>query len=283
LVAIHRDQGQGYQQVASHGYSLDQKADQPSIIQLTPTRGSIVGRTVLEGKTVHVSDVLADPAYTLGDWAKRTGLRSALGVPLVREGKPIAVMFLARRTVWPFTAKQIELATTFADQAVIAIENARLFEEVQARNGDLSVTLEQQTATSEVLSVISRSKFDLQPVLDSIARGAARLCGGVMGGVFRYDGKLMDVGSMVNFAPGGEETWRGLYPRPATTDTATGRAILNKSVVIVADVEADTRAEWARKVARTGGYRSAMAVPMLRGRCSDRNHNGRSGGARYLP
>src|SRR5262249_7976415 len=102
LVAIHRDQGQGYQQVASHGYSLDQKADSPSIIQLTPTRGSIVGRTMLEGKAVHVPDVLADPEYTLGDWAKRTGLRSTLGVPLVRDGKPIAVMFLARRTVWPF-------------------------------------------------------------------------------------------------------------------------------------------------------------------------------------
>jgi signal transduction histidine kinase len=149
LVAIHRDQGQGYQQVASHGYSLDQMADQPSIIQLTPTRGSIVGRTMLEGKTVHVSDVLVDPEYTLGDWAKRTGLRSTLGVPLVREGKPIAVMFLARRTVWPFTAKQIELATTFADQAVIAIENARLFEEVQARTRELAKTVEDLEIASQ--------------------------------------------------------------------------------------------------------------------------------------
>jgi len=149
LVAIHRDQGKGYQQVASHGYSLDQKADSPSIIQLTPTRGSIVGRTMLEGKAVHVPDVLADPEYTLGDWAKRTGLRSTLGVPLVREGKPIAVMFLARRTVWPFTAKQIELATTFADQAVIAIENARLFEEVQARTRELAKTVEDLEIASQ--------------------------------------------------------------------------------------------------------------------------------------
>jgi GAF domain-containing protein len=133
LVAIHRDQGQGYQQVAAHRYTLDQKAELSSNVPLAPTRGSIVGRTVLEGKMVHVSDVLADPEYTLGDWARRTGLRSTLGVPLVREGNPIAVMFLARRSVWPFTAKQTELATTFADQAVIAIENARLFEEVQAR------------------------------------------------------------------------------------------------------------------------------------------------------
>src|SRR5262245_40747308 len=88
---------------------------------------------MLEGKAVHVPDVLADPEYALGEWAKRTGLRSTLGVPLVREGKPIAVMFLARRTVSPFTAKQIELATTFADQAVIAIENVRLFDDIQVQ------------------------------------------------------------------------------------------------------------------------------------------------------
>src|SRR5262245_51143762 len=104
---------------------------------------------MLEGKAVHVPDVLADPEYTLGDWAKRTGLRSTLGVPLVREGKPIAVMFLARRTVWPFTAKQIELATTFADQAVIAIENARLFEEVQARTRELAKTVEDLEIASQ--------------------------------------------------------------------------------------------------------------------------------------
>src|SRR5262245_48343482 len=104
---------------------------------------------MLEGKAVHVPDVLADPEYTLGDWAKRTGLRSTLGVPLVRKGKPIAVMFLARRTVWPFTAKQIELATTFADQAVIAIENARLFEEVQARTRELAKTVEDLEIASQ--------------------------------------------------------------------------------------------------------------------------------------
>src|SRR5262249_57389488 len=126
------------------------------------------------------------------------------------------------------------------------------------------VGFEQQTANSEVLSVISRSKFDLQLVFDTIARGAAQLCGGVMGGVFRFDGHLMHVGAMVNFAVGGEETWREIYPLPATLDTATGRAILEKTVTVVTDVQTDVRADWARKVARTGGYRSAMAAAMLR-------------------
>jgi GAF domain-containing protein len=115
-----------------------------------------------------------------------------------------------------------------------------------------------------VLKVISRSKFDLQPVLDTIADGAARLCGGLMGGVFRYDGKLMHLGAMVNFAPGGEHEWKRLFPRPATRDIATGWAILEKSVVIVPDVETGHRAEWAREVARAVGYRSLLAVPMLR-------------------
>jgi signal transduction histidine kinase len=166
--------------------------------------------------------------------------------------------------VRPFTERHIELVNTFADQAVIAIENTRLFEEVQARTRELSNALDYHTATSDVLNVISRSKFDLQPVLDTIAQSAARLCGGLMGGVFRYDGELMHLGAMVNFAPGGEDTWRRLYPRPATQDTATGRAILGKAVVVVPDVQTDTRAEWARVLASTGGYRSALAVPMLR-------------------
>jgi signal transduction histidine kinase len=138
LVAIHRDQGHGYQQVATHGYSLDQKADISSKVTLMPTRGSIVGRTVLDEKIVHVSDVLADSEYALRDWAERIGMRATLGVPLLREGKPIAVMFLARRTVTPFTARQIELATTFADQAVIAIENVRLFDEIQDKSRQLA-------------------------------------------------------------------------------------------------------------------------------------------------
>jgi GAF domain-containing protein len=115
-----------------------------------------MGRTLIEGKAVQVPDVLADPEYMYLDHQKKSGARTILGVPLLREGSPIGVVLLYRSTVRPFTDKQIELVTTFADQAVIAIENVRLFDDVQARTRELTEALEQQTATSEVLQVNSR-------------------------------------------------------------------------------------------------------------------------------
>jgi GAF domain-containing protein len=128
IAAIHREQSSGYQQVAAYGYSQDLRESISRTIPLAPARGSVVGRTVQEGSTVHVPDVLTDPEYKVPEWAKQAGIRTALGVPLLREGSPIGVIFLARSIVRPFTDREIELATTFADQAVIAMENVRLFD-----------------------------------------------------------------------------------------------------------------------------------------------------------
>ena len=134
-------------------------------------RGSVVGQVLLTGKTVHVADVLADPEYTYLELQRRAGFRSALGVPLLREGIPIGIVVLMRRSVRPFTEKQIELATTFADQAVIAIENARLFDEVQARTSDLAQSVEELRALGEVTQAVN-STVDLETVLTTIVAKA---------------------------------------------------------------------------------------------------------------
>src|SRR5215468_12686257 len=133
-----------------------------------PGRGGVVGRVLLERKSVQIPDVLADPEYAFRDFARIGDYRTILGVPLLRDGVPIGVLAMHRAAVRPFTDKQIELAETFADQAVIAIENVRLFDEVQARTKELTESLEQQTATSEVLQVISGSPGDLEPVFQAM-------------------------------------------------------------------------------------------------------------------
>src|SRR5712692_7108568 len=192
---ISRLKGDSIQYVAAYGFQPDYMEYMLSL-RLRVHRGSISGRAVLEGRIVHIHDVLADPEFALLDAQKLGSFRTALGVPLLREGTPIGAMFLTRPTVDPFTQQQIDLVTTFADQAVIAIENVRLFEEVQARTGELTESLEYQTATSEVLNVISRSPNELQPVLDSIVQTAGRLCEAEYACFFKLqDGKYHLAGS----------------------------------------------------------------------------------------
>src|SRR5262249_43296226 len=185
LGIIYRTENNQHQMVAHYGYD-DATLDYARRNPLAPGRNTVTGRVLLEGRTVHIPDCLADPEYTW-EGQKLLGNRSLLGVPLLRDGATIGAIALSRRVVRPFTEKQIELVTTFADQAVIAIENVRLFEEVQARTQELTESLERQTATSEVLGVISRSTSQLHPVLDSIVATASRLCQAEYAFVFRLD------------------------------------------------------------------------------------------------
>src|SRR5262249_45069427 len=157
-------------------------------IPITPGRGSVVGGALAEGRTVQVVDVLADPEYEQLDAQKRAGFRTFLAVPMLREGSPIGVIALGRSEVRPFTDRQIELVTTFADQAVVAISNVELFEQVQSRTRELMESLEQQTATSEVLKVISSSPGELQPVFDAMLQNAVRICEARFGNLFLIDG-----------------------------------------------------------------------------------------------
>ena len=186
MAVIARQKGEAYHLTTAYGYPLGAEEHLKTVPHRG--RGSIVGRTVLEGKTVHVADVLADPEYTNSEIQQRYSLRTVLGVPLLREGKPIGVISLARNKVHPFTEKQIELVTTFADQAVIAIENARLFEAEQQRTRELAESLEQQTATSEVLRVISSSPGELEPVFNAMLENATRICEATVGNLFLREG-----------------------------------------------------------------------------------------------
>ena len=226
-------------------------------------RGSVAGRALLEGRVVHIADVVADPDFTFSEAQKRGGYRTVLAIPLLREGSPIGVIVLTRTAVRPFTDKQIEVLTTFADQAVIAIENVRLFEEVQARTAELCESLEQQTATSEVLSVISSSVSDVQPVFETIARSAARVCDARFCNVFRFDGQLIHFAATHGYEGEAIEALKRAYPVAPGRKSAAARAILNSVVEQIPDIDADPDYEHGA-TAREVNFRSIVAVPMLK-------------------
>src|SRR5262249_204714 len=158
---------------------------------------------------------------TAQEAARLGGFHTILVVPLLREGVPIGLLSMQRAVVRPFSYKQIELAETFADQAVIAIENVRLFDEVQARTEELSESLRQQTATAEVLKTISRSAFDLQRVLETLLENAVQICGAKHGMIFRYDGECCRAAAAYNAPPGSLELWERT-PIRAGRGTTTG-------------------------------------------------------------
>src|SRR5262249_31007001 len=250
---------------ASFGYSSEEYERTKQIMQtrpFSPGRGSVVGRVALEGRAIQVADLLTDPEHQHIDLVKLSRARTSLAVPLLREGVPIGGIGLQRTDVRPFTDKQIALATTFADQAVIAIENVRLFDEVQARTHELSEALEHQTATSEVLNVITRSPTDAQPVFDAIVQSATRLCEAVFGAVFLYDGDLLRVAATNNWTPEQLNLASQLYPKRADRSVVAGRAVLDGRIAHVRDVVADP--EYSREFALAGNWHAALAVPMLR-------------------
>ena len=230
---------------------------------IEPGRGTLVGRTALEAGVVHIPDVLTDPEYVWKESQKRGGFRTMLGVPLLREGFPIGVFAITRPVVQPFSDKQIELLTTFADQAMIAIENVRLFDEVQARTRDLSESLQQQTATADVLKVISRSTFDLQTVLNALVQSAIRLCEADMAAIHKQQGQ----GYQEIATQGFPEDYSGFLaknlPFEAAEGSVLGRTVKQKHPIQVEDVLADPSYTFLEGQKRAG-FRTVLGVPLIR-------------------
>jgi len=245
----------------------DQFIEYARTIPVAADRGSAIGRALLEGTAIHIPDALADPEYTFKDGLRLAHFRAVLAVPMLREGAPIGVIVMTRKEVRSFTQKQIELATTFADQAVIAIENARLFEEVQAKARDLEESLQQQTATSEVLQVISASPGDLAPVFEKMLEKAIRVCGAEFGMMLLLEDGLVRPTARYNVPPAFVAArGDGAYRPPPRSVLAT--AIESKGVAQIADLRTNPayleRAQSTVDLVEIAGARTVAVVPMLR-------------------
>ena len=248
---IYRFDGEVLRMAVAHNVSPEMRAfvaQNPH----RPGRQSAAARTALERRTVHIPDALADPELTYGA-TQVEPVRTLLAVPMLKGEELVGVILIYRLEFRPFTAKQIALMQTFADQAVIAVENVRLFTELEARNRDLTDALARQTATAEVLRVISSSQTDIQPVFAAILDCAVRLCAADLGHIFAVeDGQLVPI----QLKPSTPEAWaviREVFPRPVDTTSLTGRAVVEARVVHVPDIDdpfrpagPDERVEGAR-------------------------------------
>ena len=274
MATMTRPRGEFFEQVAWYGFPADRDGALKAV-RIPAGRGTLSGRTFLEGKVVQIEDIQADPEHKthgthgiLAELDAASPVRTMLGVPLVRDGATIGVFALQRKTVQPFTDKQIELVATFADQAVIAIENARLFDEVQARTKELTESLEQQTATSEVLGIISSSPGELEPVFQKMLENATRVCNAKFGTMLLQEGGAFRTVALHNIPPAYAELMRRQPLIQAPPDGPLDRAARTKQFVHVADLREEPTylrgLQAVRAMADVGGARTFLLIPMVK-------------------
>jgi len=258
---IYRNEGGEYRWAAGHMLVLEYEEIERNVIIL-PGTGTVVGRAALERHTVQILDAWTDPLYEAKDDARVGGVHTMIGVPLLREGAPIGVIGLARRRVEAFSAREIQLVTTFADQAVIAMENARLLNELRQRTGDLEEALEYQTGSGDVLKVISQSGGELEPVLDTLVKTAARLCDADMAFIHRREGEVYRPAAVLGFPP--EFTaYLDAHPLVPGRGSITGRVALEGRAIHIADVAADREYRLSQSILMAK-QRTTLGVPLLR-------------------
>ena len=234
MAAIIRQKGMSNYWATSYGLPPEH-AGYIKSLPLEPGRGSVVGRVLLESKTVHIADVLTDLEYALPEAQRRAGYRTILGVPLLREETLIGVVLLMRRSVLPFTDRQIELVTTFADQAVIAIENVRLFDEVQARTRELAQSVEELRALGEVGQAIN-STLDVEGVLTTIVAKAVQLSGTEAGAIYTFDELSQEFRLRATHGMDEEVIAAIRDRRIGAGETAIGKAAAERAPIQIPDV-----------------------------------------------
>ncbi len=257
-VSLYRVEGSLMHKVAEQGLPLTMLG----VGETRPiTRTTISGRVIADRTTIHVPDYQSpDIAREYPDVRRDTGIRTTIGIPLLREGAAIGAFTAYRTESRPFSEREIALLQTFADQAVIAIENVRLFTELEARNRDLTEALEQQTATAEILRVISTSPTNLEPVLDAVVKSAARFCGAPDASVFRLDGEALR--AVAHHGPVSQPTG---FLVPVVRGTVAGRSLLERQAVGVTDLQVETEEfPEGSALARQTGQRATLGVPLLR-------------------
>ena len=262
---VYRYDGNLIHVVARHGVSAAGAEELQQVFPRPATADTIVGRVITTRQAAYVTDIDRAEGVPLlsRQMIEALGTRSQVTVPMLRAGEPIGAMTIGWAEPDGFGEQQIALLQTFANQAVIAIENVRLFKELEARNSDLTETLEQQTATAEILRVISSSQTDVQPVFETIAENSLRLCDATFSTVFRFDGELVHLEALRNTTPEGADAIRNAFPMPPSRGGASARCILTRSIVHISDVREDPDYVLLG-LAETNKFRSILSVPMLR-------------------